>query len=347
MNGCQRIKAALEGRFPDARPVMLHNFMMAAREAGCTMAQYREDPRKIAACFLQAIETYRYDGIVVDIDTATLAGAVGVPVTFPEDQPARAHGQSLSRLEDAKRLAPVDIGDYRYVQHWLEAVRILKDHFGDEICIRGNCDQAPFSLASMMRTPELWMMDLLTDEDNAFILLEYCTDVTCQFIRLMAQTGCHMLSNGDSPAGPELISPQMYRRFALPYERRVVDEAHKLGLPYALHICGKTDAILGDMLETGADCLELDYKTDVGKVFSLLKDRACLIGNIDPSDVLAHGTTADVVRETKRILDTYSSSPRLILNAGCAIPAETPRENLKALIATARRCTSCSTIIKG
>ncbi|MEN6427695.1 MAG: uroporphyrinogen decarboxylase family protein [Phycisphaerales bacterium] len=339
MNGCQRIKAAMEGRFPDVRPVMLHNFMMAAREAGCTMAQFREDPQKIAASFIQAIETYHYDGIVVDIDTATLAGAVGVSVTFPEDQPARAHGQYLSRLEDAKRLSPVDISVYRYVQNWLNAVRILKDHFSDEVCIRGNCDQAPFSLASMMRTPQVWMMDLLTDEDNAFALLGYCTDVTCQFIRLMAQTGCHMVSNGDSPAGPELISPQMYRRFALPYERRVVEEAHRLGLPYTLHICGKTDAILGDMLETGADCLELDYKTDIGKVFSLLKDRRCLIGNIDPSGVLAHGATAEVIRKTKRILDIYRSSPRLIVNAGCAIPAETPSENLKAMIATARQST--------
>jgi len=339
LNGYQRVRAALDGRFPDTRPVMLHNFMMAAREAGCTMAQYRDDPQKIAACFIRAIETYRYDGIVVDIDTATLAGAVGVPVTFPEDQPARAHGPSLKCLKDAKGLAPVEISGYRYVQNWLEAVRILKGYFGDEVWIRGNCDQAPFSLASMMRTPELWMMDLLADEDNAFALLEYCTDVTCQFVRLMAQTGCHMLSNGDSPAGPELISPQMYRRFALPCEKRVGEEAHKLGLPYALHICGRTDAILRDMLETGADCLELDYKTDIGKVFSVLKDRTCLIGNIDPSGVLAQGTTADVIRETKRILDLYSSSPRLILNAGCAIPAETPSENLKAMIATARQST--------
>ncbi len=336
MNGFERINAALEGQMPDARPVMLHNFMMAAREAGYTMAEFREDPQKIAASFIRAVETYEYDGIVVDIDTATLAGAVGVPVAFPQDQPARAHGLYLKRLEDAKRLDPVEIGGYRYVRNWLDAVGRIKDHFGDEIFIRGNCDQAPFALASMMRTPQLWMMDLLEDEDNALALLEYCTDVTCQFIRLMAGTGCHMVSNGDSPAGPEMISPQVYRRFALPYEKRVVDEAHRLGLPYALHICGNTDAILRDMRATGADAFELDHKTDLGKAFSSFGDAACMIGNIDPCGVLAHGTTADVVRATQRVLDVYAGSPRLILNAGCAIPAETPPQNLRALIAAAR-----------
>lgn len=37
MNGYQRIRAVLNGEWPDKRPVMLHNFMMAAREAGLTM----------------------------------------------------------------------------------------------------------------------------------------------------------------------------------------------------------------------------------------------------------------------------------------------------------------------
>ena len=336
MNGYERIKAAVEGRHADTRPVMLHNFMMAAREAGYTMAAYREDPRKIAASFIQAVETYQYDGVVVDVDTATLAGAVGVPIDFPEDQPARAFGPRLTRLEQVKDLHPVDVGSYRYVQNWIEAVRILADYFRDGIYIRGNCDQAPFSLASMMRTPERWMMDLITDEENAFLLLEYCAAATCQFIRLMAQTGCHMVSNGDSPAGPEMISPAMYRKFALPYEKRVVEEAHELGLPYALHICGRTDAILKDMLDTGADCFELDYKTDITSAFSILKDAACLIGTIDPSGVLALGTVDDVKYQTNRLLDIYSGSARFILNAGCAIPAETPSENLRAMIAAAR-----------
>jgi uroporphyrinogen-III decarboxylase len=47
MNGYQRIISALKGEQPDAIPVMLHNFMMAAKEAGYTQTEYRSDPRKI------------------------------------------------------------------------------------------------------------------------------------------------------------------------------------------------------------------------------------------------------------------------------------------------------------
>ena len=71
MNGYERIKAALEGKETDKVPVMLHNFMMVAKEAGYSMRQYREDPKAIATAFIKSIEKYRYDGILVDIDTAT------------------------------------------------------------------------------------------------------------------------------------------------------------------------------------------------------------------------------------------------------------------------------------
>ncbi len=338
VNGYERIRAVFDGKWPDKVPIMLHNFMMAAREAGYSMAQYRSDPDKIARAFIRAVEVYGYDGILVDIDTATLAGAVGIPVDFPEYEPARSNRGNITSLEMVRDLEPVDISRYEYVRNWLEAVRLIKNHFGDEIFIRGNCDQAPFSLSSMMRSPQEWMMDL-SDAGNrhlVFGLLEYCTGVTSQFIRLMSETGAHMVSNGDSPAGPELISPQMYEEFALPYEKRVVEEAHRLGLPYGLHICGDTSLIIRKMLETGTDAVELDYKTDIELVHSVCRNRVVFIGNIDPSGVIALGT-ADTVRSSVRnLLEVYGDSPRFILNAGCAIPPTTRPENIEALIETAR-----------
>jgi uroporphyrinogen decarboxylase len=337
MNGYERISAALKGQPTDKVPVMLHNFLMAAREHGVTMQQFRDDPKIMAETFIAAQEKYQYDGILVDVDTVTLAGAVGVPVDFPVDDAARTPGGCLETMEDVKKLKPVNIEDYKYVQNWLEGTRLLKEYYGDEVFIRGNCDQDPFSLASMMRGAQNWMTDLLmADEGLIFDLLEYCTDITSQFLRLMAQTGCDMLSNGDSPAGPEMISAEMYEKYALPYEKKIVEVSHELDLPYGLHICGNTDIILEKMLETGSDAFELDYKTDIHKVHDLYKDKVTLIGNIDPSGVLALGTPDEVRRVTQELLELYSDTHYFILNAGCALPSFTPAENLSAMIETAR-----------
>ncbi len=311
--------------------------MMAAEEAGFNMEQFRNDPKVIADSFIKSVEKYQHDGILVDVDTVTLAGAVGVPVDFPVDFPARTHIGNLESMEQVKDLKPVKIEDYRYIQIWLESVRLLKEYFKNEIFIRGNCDQAPFSLASMVRGIEDWMADLLLSEEKLINdLLNYCTEATSQFIRLMAQTGADMVSNGDSPAGPDLISPEMYERFALPFEKKIVDTAHSFDLPYTLHICGNTEAILDKMLLTGSDAFELDYKTDARKVFDVYRDKATLIGTIDPSGVLALGDTDLVRKRTMELLEIYGESNRFVLNAGCAIPSSTPSINIKTMIETAR-----------
>ena len=338
MNGYQRIAAALRGEGPDRVPVMLHNFMMAAREAGHTMKAYREDPLKLAGSFIQAVERYGYDGVLVDVDTATLAGALGVPLELPEDEPALCRGSLLSSLAEVDRLEPPDVGRDPRVQAWLEGVRLLVRHFGREVYIRGNCDQAPFSLASMLRGAADWMMDLMEEEnrERAERLLDHCASAGLQFVRLMAATGAHMVSSGDSPAGPDLVSPRIYRAFAAPGEKTLADEAHRLGVPYALHICGRTDRILDDMLATGADALELDYKTDARLARDRVKGRAAFIGNLDPSGVLALGTPAIVAAQTRELVAVFADAPGFILNAGCAIPATTPPENLRAMIAAAR-----------
>lgn len=343
MNGFDRIKAALAGEKVDTVPVMLHNFMMAAKEAGVSMQAYRENPKTIAEVFIRSVEKYEYDGVLIDVDTVTLAGAVGVPVDFPENEPARSHTGNLSNLADIKKLKKVNIEDYKYIRHWLEATRLVKSYFGNEIFVRGNCDQAPFSLASMMRGSQQWMLDLMMGEtDCIYELLEYCTDISSQFIRLMTQTGCDMVSNGDSPAGPEMISPEMYEMYAMPFERKLVDVAHQCNLPYALHICGNTDVILNLMLQTGADAFELDYKTNVRKVFDAYCDEVCFLGNIDPGNVLAMGTPELVEQKTIELLDIFSKTNRFILNAGCAIPAYTPEKNLRRMMRTVREYKSVS-----
>ena len=132
-----------------------------------------------------------------------------------------------------------------------------------------------------------------------------------------------------------MISPAMYREFALPSEKKIVDVAHEYGLPYMLHICGDTTSILSAMMETGADSLELDHGTDVQLVHDALGNDVVFSGGIDPSGVLLQGTPETVFQKTRALLDIYADSPAYIVNAGCAVPTLTPEENLRALVETA------------
>ena len=334
MTGKERVQAALDGKWTHRRPVMLHNFMMAAREEGISMKVFREDPQKAADAYIHAAEKYDIDGLLIDVSTATLAGSVGVPVDYPDEEPARTHGTLISSLDEVQDLAPVEVVKDAGIQHWLEITRLVKEYFGEEKYIRGNCDQAPFSLASMIRGSQELMTDLLMEPDKVAQLLEYSTEAGIQFIRLMAGTGAHMVSNGDSVAGPEMIPPEFYRQFALPYEKRLVDEAHSLGVTYTLHICGDAGVILEDMVKTGADALELDYLTDIKAIYEHCHTSTLMIGNLDPSGVIKYGSPDLIKQKTLELLEIYKGSPRLMINAGCAIPPDTPSENIRAMVET-------------
>lgn len=337
MNGLQRINAALAGEWPDRRPVMLHNFMMAAREAGISMHTFRTSPQALAKAFIQSVEKYGYDGIMMDVDTATLADAESVPVAYPEDEPAIVRGRRLASLEEVADLEPANVAGCERVQVWLEGVRLLRQALGNEIYIRGNCDQAPFTLAAMMRGMEDFLMEIMDPQaqERVMQLLDHCFETGAAFLRLMAAAGAHMLSNGDSTGGASLISPRLHRRFAHPFEKRMAEVAHELGLPWDLHVCGNANPILADLVATGADALDLDYKTDAHKAHAALAGRTVFIGNLDPSNVVARGTASEVEKASRDLIAIFVDSPRFILNAGCAIPADTPPENIRAMIRAA------------
>jgi uroporphyrinogen decarboxylase len=90
------------------------------------------------------------------------------------------------------------------------------------------------------------------------------------------------------------------------------------------------------MLATGADAFELDYKTDLAVLEKTIKGKVTLIGNLDPSGVLALGTPDTVRMKTLELLEIFGPENRFILNAGCALPAQTPSGNVTTMIETAR-----------
>ena len=338
MNGYQRVKAALRGEPSDCRPVMLHNFQNAVCEAGITFAEFREDPHKAAEAFIRSTEKYDLDGVFIDFDTATLAGACGCKVVKPLDKAAVATGSILDDIQDVFGLKPVNIEHDAAVAHWLETSRLVGEYFGDEKYVRCNCDQAPFSLASMLRGSQELMMDLMDEdyEEEIRELLSYCQKATEQFVRLAGQTGAHGVSNGDSVAGPAMISPAMYRKFGIPYEKLIIDAAHENGTDYILHICGDTTPILEKFTELGVDAMELDHKTDRQKMHDILADHTTVCGNLDPSGVFLMGTEENVRKETFRLLETYRDSHRLILCSGCALSTDTPERNMRVFVECAR-----------
>ena len=129
----------------------------------------------------------------------------------------------------------------------------MNEAIGDHVFLMGSADQGPFSIACLLRGTTQFMMDLMT-EDEALIgdVLDYCRRISAIFAKAQKDAGAHATSIGDAFAGPNLISPDMYRQFALEPERKLTKEVQDYGIPFSVHICGNTNGIIKDMGTTGA-----------------------------------------------------------------------------------------------
>ncbi len=108
-------------------------------------------------------------------------------------------------------------------------------------------------------------------------------------------------------------------------------KGHNIQLAY--HICGDATAIVGDMVETGATVLELDYKVNLPAVKAATRGRATVLGPVDLSGVLALGSLDDVDAAAQEAIEILGEDGGLILGPGCALPPKTPPENVHALSA--------------
>ncbi len=340
MNKIERIRAVMDGRVPDRIPVMTHNFLMAAREGGITMRQFRQSPAEIVRVLTEACEKYDTDGVLLDVDTALLASACGADVVYPEDIAAvtldRQKRSIPELLEDLDR---VELEKHPRIQLYLEALERLSD-WGrrNGVFVRGNADQGSFSLACLLTGMNQFLEDLLDEdcEEDILRLLEATLQISLQMHRLCHRAGADCTSYGNSSEGCSVISPAMFRKFAKPFETRMAAQLKAEGIFTICHICGSVDLILEDLTQTGCPMYELDYKTDIVRAKEMARGHFAISGNIDPT-LFTTGTPEDIRRVTRALCDLYRNEGGLMIGPGCALGPNTSPENLFAFVDTVKR----------
>lgn len=339
MTSVERCRTVLDGGIPDRVPVCLLNFMPAAAMAGMSLREYCTDGTAMAEAHVAAWERYGHDMVDLENGVAALASAVGCRVDFEEDtSPPWVTAPALERIEDVDRLAPIDPLSDGMLPEVVKGTRLISEALGDRAFLLAEADQGPFSLATQIVGIEEFLVALMDPDKHGHVarLLEYTTEQVITYGRALIEAGAHMTGMGDSIAGPDVCSPGQYRQFAVPYERRVVETLAREGVDIGLHICGDATRIIDDMVGTGSPLLAIDFKIDREAAKQAARGRTTLIGTTDPSAVLTLGTADDVRAAVRSDLRILAPDGGFILSPGCALPYETPDENIRAFVETAR-----------
>lgn len=340
MNSIERTLRTLSFQPVDRVPVDLHNFMVTPRFLDINdYAEFFRNGEAMAEGQIRAWERYGHDILLVENGTAALAEACGVQVEYLEASAPVAKTPAISSLDEVDRLEIPDPYTDPLLSELLKATRIIVEEIGDRAFVIGRADQGPFSLACEIRGMSEFLLDLAMGDklDKAHKLLDFCRQVSERYAMAQIEQGAHATSIGDSPSGPDVISPQYYREFAYPYVKTLVRNLKKKDIILAYHICGNSSPIIDDMVSTGAAIIEIDQKADLQTSKAAAAGKAALLGPVDPSEVMAYGTPELVTEKCNEALETLSPGGGFILGPGCALPPSTPDENIDAMIEAAKK----------
>ncbi len=335
MNSRELVQATLRGEPTPRVPVGPLAVHFCARVMGSTLRDYTTNARVLAESVVRYWERFKPDAVWISADTWVSAQAMGAKVEAPApDQPFGGVGPPLVQsARDIDRIPEPNVSSQGRYPLMLEALSRVVTRLGKDAFVVACFDQYPFSLTAALMGINQLMLKLMDDPPFVEALMHRCGEYAFDYARALGAAGAHMLSGGDSPAG--LIGPELYERYALPHERRLISKLKATCVqPVSLHICGNATPLLALMKSSGADVLELDYQVDLVDACRIAGPETALWGNLDPVRLLAQGSPEDITRASAKLRDSVrgNNHRRFVLSSGCTLAMETPFRNVDSLV---------------
>jgi uroporphyrinogen decarboxylase len=312
----QRFAAYGRGDSIDRLPCVPIIGNSSARLIGAKISAFRGNGPLIAEAQIAAYRAFNYDVIRVFTDLYQMGEAMGATVHYPEDETAYLDAPAIKSVEEIGSLSPLNPWSDGNLPAHLEAMKRVVDVVGAEVPVTGAVT-CPFTTASFLIGAETLALESALRYAEAIISTGASPSLT------------------DPMSSTTVISPRLFREFSFPYLKRLIDYIHSRGKSVTLHICGKTAKIWESMVDAGADCLSIDNEASLLDAKHVIGDKARIMGNVRPSEIMLQGTPAHVRQAVIACIAQAWDSPKgFIVASGCSLPTETPFDNIRAMMDT-------------
>jgi uroporphyrinogen decarboxylase len=176
--------------------------------------------------------------------------------------------------------------------------------------------------------------------EQAFVkaVTEKLSDFSCQVTAQLEGLGVDGIRFGDDWGFQDglMVRLETWRQLFKEHYRRIFDAAHKLGLIVMIHSCGNITSILGDLIELGVQVVHplQPEVMDVSYCKQEFGNHITFWGGLGSQSTLPLGNPEDVKREVRHRLNIFKNGGYILAPAGAA-PAETPPENIAAIVEVA------------
>jgi Uroporphyrinogen decarboxylase (URO-D) len=233
----------------------------------------------------------------------------------------------LLKHPDSKKLDNIEldyneIGNRGHVGYWLST---------------------PVDWWSGLRGTQQMLFDLMDHEELFLKTFEVYTEYAEYLVEnVLKNTPLDSICLGGSTTSMSVISPDLHRKFSLPFGKIICKKAHEFDIPVHYHMCGKSRAALpitSEMGVDGFDALESPPTgtVDLAEVKKTFGHKHSLRGNVNSITVMKEGKPEDVEKDILRCMNNAKEGGGFILGVGDQTPYETSEENMFAFVETGKR----------
>ncbi len=316
------------------------------RQAGRYLPEYRAS-REHAGSFmdlcrnadfacevtLQPLRRFDLDAAILFSDILTIPDAMGQGLYFETGEGPKF--RKTVRTEKDVNALPVVQGetDLDYV---MNAVTTIRRALNGSVPLIG-FSGSPWTLATYMveggsskdfRQVKTFM---LKQPEAMHRLLDKLAQSVISYLNAQIKAGAQAVQIFDTWGG--VLNEPCYQEFSLGYMRQIttglIREHEGRPVPVIMFTKGGGQW-LESMADTGADCLGLDWTTDIGLARKRVGDRVALQGNMDPNMLFA--PARKIREEVGRILRSFGPGSGHIFNLGHGISQFADPEHAKVFV---------------
>jgi uroporphyrinogen decarboxylase len=334
MTALERMRCTFRGEFPDRAPFVPSIYEHGAALIGSTPSVVSCDARLMADAAIESYRSYAHDLVTVGIDIYNIeAEAFGCPVRrfATHDIPA-VYEHPLSgaaRLDSSGLVIPGEDASGNRLGLIVEACRLVQAEIGCEVPVYA-CVGGPFSQAVELRGFDTIMMDMVDDPAAVHALLGKTTELTIRHARRLSAQGVG-INIYESWATLPLISPDIFRDFVVPYEKRIVSDIRSSfgTAPPAVILGGNTSMLIDFFIDIDTSLVVADYMTDFAFMRRKLREHASRMvvrGCLDPKRI-ERGEWAALQEPIDILAGHAADMPNFVWGCGC-VSIDTTREQL-------------------
>ncbi len=342
MDNWERFKKTVRREKTDFVPtVLIGTSRFFASIAGIALSDVLHRPDRMLAALKKTFELLPevtfIPGAWPDYGVAILS-AYGCRIFWTENGMPQVRGEIIRDRDDLRLLEIPRPETDGMMPHYLHTLRMFLE---DEALIdnlRFVWSFGPGEMASYFCGVSQLFTGFIIDKSLAHGVLEKATEGIISWVRAQLDINPHAegLLLTDDISG--MISREHYQEFIFPCHRKIREAFPHLIIVF--HNDAKSDHILEPIADTGFDVFNFGKTTDIHKCKAQISQRICLMGNIDPLDLMINGSAQEVAGKAAECLSLFSKQSGYMLSVGGGLNQGIPLDNVRALAAAARRAGS-------